>query len=199
MAIFSELNKIEKDKIKKDELEKDKSIEALKLLVEHLSEKYNLRTDEILNIIEKKNKIANERKIEDKKQENQIPLSVFANDKLSALEIIVKYLKENLCKSYHEIAILLNRNDRTIWATYNNSLRKQKTKLILYNFKESRFQNKFIPLSIFSKRDNSVLETIVIYLKDNFGFSFNDISLILLKDYQTIYTSYRKGIGRWKK
>ena len=96
-------------------IKKDKSLEAIKLLLETFKEKYDLSNEEILDIISGK-------------KEESIPIAVFSNSKLSALEIIVKYIKENLGKSYHEIAVLLNRNDRTIWSTYNNSLKKFKEK-----------------------------------------------------------------------
>jgi DNA-directed RNA polymerase specialized sigma24 family protein len=52
-----------------------------------------------------------------------IPVSVIRG-KLSVLESIVVHLKtQNL--SYHEIALLLNRDDRTVWTVYNRALHKR--------------------------------------------------------------------------
>lgn len=154
---------------------KDKSVEALRLLLESFKEKYEVESGELLNLLEGKHKTG------------EVPLTAFSTNLLSSLEIIVKYLKEELSKTYHEIAVLLNRDDRTIWSTYNNSLKKLK----------GRLHNKpcavFIPLAIFSSRKHSVLESIIIYLKDNLGYSFSRISEILIKDYQTIYTTYKRG------
>ncbi len=57
-------------------------------------------------------------------QEKQIPLHIFHNRELAPLEGISKYLKEVANLSYHEIAVLLNRNDRTIWTCYNRAKKK---------------------------------------------------------------------------
>ena len=156
-------------------LENDKSLEALKLLLEHFKEQYELSPEQLLDIISGKPK------------ETAIPITVFSNEKLSSLEIIVKYMKENLSKTYHEIALILRRDDRTIWSTYNNSLDKYKQQ---FKPKETSV---FIPLAIFSPRKLSVLESLVIFFKDNLGYSFNKISELLIKDYQTIYTTYKRG------
>ena len=125
-------------------------------------------------------------------EDNNIPLSVFSIKKLSTLEIIVKYFKENLHKKYHEIALILNRNDRTIWSTYHNSIKKFKGPLFVKG-------PDFVPVSIFSSRKKSVLESLVVYLKDNLGYSYTKISRLLKKDYQTIYTSYRRGKSKHEK
>ena len=159
-------------------LGKDKSLEALKLLLEHFKEQYNLSPEQLLDIATGKS------------LQEGIPLSAFLNEKLSSLEIIVKYLKENIGKTYHEIAVLLNRDDRTIWSTYNNSLKKHKSGLVIKHTSE------LIPFSIFSSRKNSVLESLAIYMKENLGYSFTEISELTLKDYQTVYTTYKRGKSR---
>ena len=53
-----------------------------------------------------------------------LPVSILQNRKLSVLENIVSYLKDNFSLSYHKIALLLNRNDRTIWTVYQRAKRK---------------------------------------------------------------------------
>ena len=53
-----------------------------------------------------------------------IPSYIFKDRKLSVLEAIVKYLKEERQLSYHEIAVLLKRDDRTIWTVYNRVKKK---------------------------------------------------------------------------
>jgi len=54
-----------------------------------------------------------------------IPLKIFQNRKWSFSEALIKYLKENLKLSFHQIAILLNRDDRTIWTLYARYLKKK--------------------------------------------------------------------------
>lgn len=53
-----------------------------------------------------------------------IPLSIFTNRKFSALEVLVSYLKEELSLTYHEIALMLKRDDRTIWTVYQRAGKK---------------------------------------------------------------------------
>ena len=59
-----------------------------------------------------------------KKSKISIPSSILANRSLSVLEAISKYLKEEKGLTYHEIAVLLNRDDRTIWTCYNRAKKK---------------------------------------------------------------------------
>ena len=82
---------------------------------------------------------------------------------------------------------MLNRNDRTIWATYNNAVKKRKERLPV---KESKL---YIPVSIFSGRKLSVLETIVSYLKDKFGLRYSEISALLNRDERNIWTAYNRA------
>mgnify|MGYP001616360892 CR=1 FL=1 len=55
-----------------------------------------------------------------------IPSFVFKDRRLKVLEVLVEYLKEDCNLSYHEIASLLNRDDRTIWTVYQRALKKRK-------------------------------------------------------------------------
>ena len=41
------------------------------------------------------------------------------------MESVVFYLKEKMGMTYHEIAVELNRDDRTIWTVYNRALKKR--------------------------------------------------------------------------
>ena len=75
-----------------------------------------------------------------------IALSLFAERDLGSLEVIVKFMKENLSLNYAKIAFLLNRDQRTIWSTYNNAVRKHRSKLVV---KDRQYM---IPCKIFSDR-----------------------------------------------
>ncbi|MCX6710176.1 MAG: hypothetical protein NTV63_04480 [Candidatus Woesearchaeota archaeon] len=55
----------------------------------------------------------------------QIPISAFANSNLGILESAVKFLRENRKMRYSEIALLIKRNERTIWTAYHKA--KEKT------------------------------------------------------------------------
>jgi hypothetical protein len=56
----------------------------------------------------------------------QIPTLILRDRGISVLEAIVEYLKDEKKLSYHEIAVLLNRDDRTIWTCYKRAKSKRK-------------------------------------------------------------------------
>ena len=53
-----------------------------------------------------------------------IPVSVFSASSLSPMEAVVVYLKDEFSLSYHKVAMLLKRDDRTIWTVYNRARKK---------------------------------------------------------------------------
>lgn len=54
-----------------------------------------------------------------------VPASIFAERTLSVLETLTTYLKDTLGFSYHEIAVGLHRDDRTIWTVYHRAQKKR--------------------------------------------------------------------------
>ena len=56
----------------------------------------------------------------------QIPLLVLRDRRISVLEAIVEYLKDEKELTYHEIAVMLNRDDRTIWTCYHRAKTKRR-------------------------------------------------------------------------
>ena len=55
-----------------------------------------------------------------------IPVSILQDRNISVLENIVAYLKDTFGLAYHKIAVLLNRDDRTIWTVYQRAKKKRK-------------------------------------------------------------------------
>jgi len=146
-----------------------------------------------------------------------VPLSVFYAN--SSLQAIVSYLKDSMNMTYSDIARFLNRDPRTIWVTYNNTKKRishdvsnDVSQNISNDFSDnvsnkssgasvfadaaytSAFASIHIPLNIFLPRNLSVLESLVFYLKKDHDLSFNDISKLLGKNYQTIWTVYRRAL-----
>ena len=158
-----------------------------------LSREYleKLSKAELLAIIQKNLSAIPESEIKSPVQTEAIPISVFDNKELSSLETICKYLKENQNLTYHEIAVLLNRNDRTIWTTYNNSKKKLP---VLFIINKSEY---YLPISIFKERKLSVLETIAVYLKDSQNLTLHQIAVLLNRNDRTIWTVYNRGKKKW--
>jgi len=57
-----------------------------------------------------------------------IPSSIFLDRSISVLESITEYLKNQKNMNYHQIGILLNRDERTIWTCYNRVQKKRGVK-----------------------------------------------------------------------
>ena len=129
-------------------------------------------------------------------QEYSIPLIALKGN--SSLQAIVLYLKNVHKISFSEIARLLGRDPRTIWTTYENA--KKSIGAINYDALLDKKANPYseynIPLNIFSSRNMSVLESIVFHMKVNYGLSTHEISLILNKNYRTIWTVYKRAIKK---
>jgi DNA-binding NarL/FixJ family response regulator len=54
-----------------------------------------------------------------------IPVSVLSDRSVAILESLVEYMKDSLGLSYHQIAEMLNRDDRTIWTCYHRAKKKR--------------------------------------------------------------------------
>ncbi len=118
-------------------------------------------------------------------KENALPVSIFKNNSLSALEAIVKYLKEEHNFSYVEISRLLNRSNKTIWITYQRAKKKMPKKLV----GKSQI---LIPVEIFQNRKFSILESLVSYLKQEQNISYKEIAKLINRNYRTVLTVYRR-------
>ena len=116
-------------------------------------------------------------------KELSLPLGIFDNDVLSSLEAIVKYLKEEQKIRFSKIAKLLNRSSKTIWATYHKSIKKMPASFSISATKI------FIPVSAFSNREFSILESLVGFIKD-LDYSNHEVGIMLHLDDRTIWTVY---------
>ena len=127
-----------------------------------------------------------------KSQEILVPVSIF-NSKLGSLETNCRYLKDNLNLNFKQISLLINRNERTVWCSYSNSLKKFKQRLVV---EDSKFS---FPLGIISSRKLSTLESIIYYLRENFGLSYVELASILKRDQRNIWTIYNKARKKYVK
>ena len=115
-----------------------------------------------------------------------LPLSIF-NKRLSPLETVVKYLKEEMDYGFQKISKLLNRSSKTVWQAYNFSKKKFPAKLTV------EFSDYDVDISALSNRRFSMLESIVMFLKDKKDLSFHKIALLLSRDDRTVWTVYSRA------
>jgi hypothetical protein len=156
--------------------EQNKNIESIEKSIFDLAQKNNISFNDALTLIKKKHE-----------QSLSLPASIFNNNSLSALEAIVKYMKENLSLNYAKIALLLNRNYDPIRITYSNSRLKMKSTLNIS-------VGETIPISIFKNQNLSVLENIAFHLKKK--MTFHEIALLLNRDDRTIWTVCKRALKK---
>lgn len=125
-------------------------------------------------------------------QEHRIPLEFLRSH--SSFTAIVMYLKSE-GMNYHEIASMLNRDQRTIWTIYHRNAGSG-IKSFEHLSNHPVVYNESIPIRLFSDRTLSILENVVLYLKTEYGFTFNEIAQKLGKNYQTIWTVYRRALKK---
>lgn len=53
-----------------------------------------------------------------------------------------------------------------------------------------------LPISIFDNINLSPSETIIKYLRENLGYDYNTISSVLNRDYQSVYTTYKRTLKK---
>ena len=116
-----------------------------------------------------------------------LPISIFNNDSLSALETITKFIKEEIGISFREIGLLLNRDERTIWGAYHSAADKlpERFKIEHHHFG--------VPIPIIKDRGVSVLEAITEYLKEKLGLKYCQIAPLLNRNDRTIWTVYKRA------
>ena len=102
---------------------------------------------------------------------------------MGSLEAIVKYLREGCKLKFSRIAKLLNRSNKTIWATYHNASRKMPSPF------ENLSLEAEIPVSAISDRSFSTLESVVGFIKGK-GYSNHEVAAMLHRDDRTIWAVY---------
>ena len=115
---------------------------GLESISKHLREAIGLRYCKIADLLNRDDrtiwgayKSANEKSsfgLSFEESSIKIPLSIFKDRSLSVLEALAEYLKEELNLRYCKIAILLNKDPRTIWTVYNRAKKKRKRNVEAY-------------------------------------------------------------------
>ena len=139
---------------------------ALSSLVKSLKASGSISREELLSFFE----------------EDMLPVDIFTS-KLGILEAAVKYLHEQKAESFSSIARKLNRNPRTIWASFTAAKRKH----------PSRFRiegEAGIPLKALAKRNLSPLESISLELSH---LPYHQIAKLLHRDQRNIWNTVNKA------
>ena len=118
------------------EIFQERKLGILEILIKYLKEEKNFRYNQIAKLLNRDERTVwvsyhnalHKRKVRFNVSDSSywIPVSIFSNRALGTLQTIVTYLKEKFSLSYHEIGVLLHRDDRIIWATYNKNGQRKK-------------------------------------------------------------------------
>ena len=113
-------------------------LSPLETVVKYMKENLHYRNNKIAFILNRSEKTVWQayhgsqqkypKSLEEQFSDNDVPFHLLENRELSLFEIIVAYLRERKLLSYHEIAVLLKRDERTIWTVYHRVKAKRKKK-----------------------------------------------------------------------
>lgn len=155
--------------------EKNKVLDEFNEFIKQFKEEHDLNDYDLIDLILHKRDIAGD----------DIPVDIFTS-KLGCLEAIVKYFKENKGFRFKKISELVNRSSADVINSYSKA--KKKLSEIF-----SPKSNLFIPARIFNNKGLSVLESIVVYLKEERSLRFREIGKLIQRNEKTVWTVYKRG------
>ncbi len=131
-----------------------------------------------------------------------IPTDIFRTYPLAVLETIVVYLKEERNLNFNEISVLLGRDQRNIWTVYSRAKKKLQKSALKEETPHTILNSLYyitIPSDIFRRYPLAVLESIVVYLKDERYLNFHEIAVLLGRDQRNIWTVYQRARRKLEK
>jgi DNA-binding CsgD family transcriptional regulator len=152
-------------------------------ILEHIQKKFKISDEQLKKVLSEI--------ITKLPKRETCPLSIF-NERITVLESVVKYLREEKNLSLHKIAEILGRDEKNIWHAYHSANKKMSAKLKVDSSSIS------IPLSIFSDGKLAPLEAIVVHLKEQQQMSLHEIAVILARDDRTIWTAYTRARRKYE-
>ena len=146
-------------------------------MMDRLRQKYNYSNQEVLNLLQK--------------EELLVPVEVFSSG-LAPAEALTKFLKEECDKNFHEISILIDRNEKGIWQNYNRAIKKMPSRFAF----ESSLK---VPVSAFKNDKLSVFESLVVYLKEQKQMKNVKIAKLLGKNPANVWSVYSRAMKKVKR
>ncbi len=134
-----------------------------------------------------------EKETQDRQEKAQvIPVSLFSVLCISSLEAIVLYLRDKKELSFSEMGKMLGRNPIALNRSYHQAKIKHPHS---FSVPETKYH---LPCRLFLNKKQSVLENIVVHLKEESALSNTTIAKLLNKDPRTIWTvlarAKKKGV-----
>jgi len=121
--------------------------------------------------------------------ELEIPVSVLASKILTTFEAATVYLKEQVGLNYHNMGVLLDRDERGMRIIYLRARDKLKgAKSTLGKYCRCR-----IPVSALRKRPLTTYEALVTYQKDILEYNYHEIAVLLKRDERDVRKVYLRA------
>jgi len=130
----------------------------------------------------------------DQSQQILVPAAVFSDRGLSFSEALINYLWAGHRLSPSQIGRLLAMDRRNVWTIMSRISRKSPQEL-------PRQSDVFLPVELFAGRTESLLETVVAYLREEQGMTNKQAAVLLSRSEKTVWTAYsrhkaRRGEGK---
>ena len=145
-------------------------VDIFSQITERLKLKYNYSDEEIFRLWDNDSLL--------------IPVAIFAG-KLSPAEALTKFLKENHELGFNEIAGLIGRDQRGVWANYRRAAKKMPWPFDIAD-------GVSVPVSIFNC-EKSILEALISYLKEVKKMRNKKIAQLLNKNPANVWTVYSRA------
>ena len=156
------------------------SQQLLKVVLQKLRQEHHLELPELIKTFQ------------EVKEEVLLPLSIFSHS-LEPAEALYKFLKENEHFSYQKIADQIKRDRKSVWATYQRARERRKQKFVI---KEDQY---LLPLSLFTNRSYSFLESTIFYLNSIHHLSNQEIAVLLQRSQNTIAVLLKRARDKQRK
>ena len=161
---------------KRGELEEPNLIQDLES-VKQILEKHSLTVDELKQIMARGEPM-------------QVPISIFRN-KVGPMAALCIYLKDYRHLKLSQIARLINRDARSVWAAYSNS--KPKSRPMKEDLRLT------CSIEVFKNRERSVMENLVFHLKTVNNLTLTEIANLLGRSNKTIWCFYNRALAKDEK
>lgn len=146
------------------------SRQLLRELIHHLQSEQHLELEQVVQMYQEAS------------SELSIPLSIFSH-KLPPAGALCKFLHEAHHFSFGEIAEQLNRDRKSVWATYQRARKRMRAPLEKVKSPPEAY---LLPISLFHDRSHSILEQTIQYLRQTYHLTNPQIAKLLHKSPNSI-------------
>ena len=115
-----------------------------------------------------------------------VPVDIFDSN-LGALEALVKYLREDCSMKNKQVSEMTGRKTTTVSTAYRKAVSKFSTRFKIKN------PNFTVRLNILLAENYTVLENLIMYLRDNEKNKFSEIAKRLNRDIRSVWTIYNRA------